>query len=232
LEPNIVETFHQTSALNRADLFEDSRLDPVQALQDAATAASGWVGSAWQPGSTVLVGINPGGGGDTYRRNSNDDELYGLLRGFRDATGERQRAEAFATLSNAWINIQRGHNIWRLIEPLLEALGKRTDEVAFLNILPFRTRQDAPAPIAVLKKAWEKATFPQIEALAPRRIIALGKKAHNVLVRLVPENGPELVLLKRTIGDSYLAPEAKAILEELRVSRDEFRGHQFRGHNT
>lgn len=125
---------------------------------------------------------------------------------------------ALAELSSAWIAIQRSHNIWRVISAILDATGEEADSAAFINILPFRTRMDAAAPAAVLQRAWARPTEPQIAALRPRRVIALGGKAWNVLRRHnVPAGEP--ILFKRGIGDSYIPEESKAVLADLRRDR-------------
>lgn len=209
----IVQAFHKTAKLRRKDIFPSDALVPVTALEDANTAAPGWVGTAWNQG-TLLIGINPGGGGDAYRRNPDDDRLYTLLRSFRDAQIHEQE-DAFARSSTAWINVQRSHNIWRIIDPILKATDESVDEVAFMNILPFRTRMDKAAPVAVLPAAWERSAKEQVKALAPRRIIALGKKAWDVLVRFDLPSGANLILFRRGIGDSYIPADSIAVLAEL-----------------
>ena len=210
----IVDAFHQTANLRRSDIFPDGKLTPLIASEDAATAAPGWVGRSWSNG-TLLVGINPGGGGDRYRRNPTDDQLYSLARTFRDATTELEKAEHFLALSAKWIDIQRTHSIWRIIDLIMKATQEQADEIAFLNILPFRTRMDALPSRAILQVAWDRAAQPQIWALRPKRIIALGKKAWNVMSRFALPPGTELILFKRGIGDSYIPDESKAVLMRL-----------------
>lgn len=216
----MIQAFHAVSKLRRDDLFDDTRLMPITATDDARTPACGWVGRQWHPGSDVLIGINPGGGGDNYRCNPTDDRLYGLLRAFRDSEGAA-RGPALASLSAAWIDIQRGHNIWRLISALLNATGRNVEQCAFLNILPFRTRMDQPAPLATIQRAIEKALRPQLAALRPGRVFTLGLKAHNALKRLGDIGGAELIALRRTIGDSYIAPATQATLQVLAEKRED-----------
>lgn len=214
MRPDIVSAFHRTSGLHREDIFESGELMPITAFEDANTPAPGWVGQSWSEG-TLLVGINPGGGGDNYRRNIADDELYLALREFREAGSPRDQSEALRRMSESWMRIQQGHNIWRIIRPILEATGEGVDEIAFMNILPFRTRMDKPAPAAAMRNAWNKAARPQIAALRPRRIIALGKKAWDILSRHQLPASSELILFKRGIGDSYIPVESQAVLREL-----------------
>lgn len=211
----VVATFHRTAQLRWHDLFENERLMPITALEDAHTPAPGWVGKQWSNG-TLLIGINPGGGGDGYRRNPADDTLYSLLRRFKDARSPSDQLGAFEEVSEAWIEIQRSHNIWRVISAILEATGEAVEACAFINILPFRTRMDAAAPAATLRAAWRDVARPQIEVLQPKRVVALGKKAWDVLCRMEMPTDAKLILFKRAIGDSYIPAESKIVLSELR----------------
>ena len=214
----IVAAFHGSSRLRRSDIFADDKLMPITAVEDASTAAPGWVGQTWI-GGTLLVGINPGGGGDNYRRNPSDDELYNCARAFREAKSEETQSKAFESLSTKWIQIQQTHSIWRIIEPILAATSESVDETAFMNILPFRTRMDALPPRAILRAAWEKAARPQISALKPKRVIALGKKAWVVITQFEMPTPADVILFKRGIGDSYIPVESLEVLTRLKANR-------------
>ncbi|KHL24113.1 hypothetical protein PK98_15635 [Croceibacterium mercuriale] len=214
----IVDAYHRTALLERGAIFPDTKLMPITRPEDAAIAAPGWVGKQWQPGGTLLMAINPGGGGDAYRVNPTDERLYGLFHAFKAAPAD-QREEALAALSEAWIGIQKTHNIFRLIRPILEALGAGSEGLAFLNVLPFRTRGDAPAGSTVLRQAWNVATSQQVAALQPGRIIALGRKAFDALSIVGATKKFDVVYLKRAIGDSYVTPEAQTAIAALRDSR-------------
>ena len=211
----VVNAFHTAVSAKREDIFVDDRLTPISAVQDGATPAPGWVGKSWKSGGTVLMAINPGGGGDNYRVNPTDARLYGLIRNFRDATSEEERAVGLRELSDAWIQIQASHNIRRIIDAIFTALGTNAHQTAFLNVLPFRTREDRPARKAELRRAWEGVTKHQVAALAPRRIIALGCKAYDALLAAGADEQCEIVLLKRAIGDSRVTAHAQGVLEKL-----------------
>jgi len=212
----IVNAFHAASRLKRSDIFTGDAATPITALDDANTPAPGWIGEGWRQG-TVLIGINPGGGGDAYRRNPTDDQLYTLLRAFRDAE-ECDRERAFSQLSSTWMAVQRTHSIWRVISAVLEATGESEREIGFMNVVPFRTRMDKLPSRAELMAAWQLAAKPQLDALQPKRIICLGKKAWDVLVRF-EEVKDKLVLIKRGIGDSYIPSESQATLREFARAR-------------
>lgn len=212
---DIMTAFHSTALLPRSSVFITEQLKPITARDDADTAAPGWVGSAWRSGGTLLVGINPGGGGDAYKGNPTDAGLYGLIRAFRDAL-PGDRADAFAAMSEAWIAIQATHNIRRVIDAVLDAVDEDASTAAFINVVPFRTRDDAAPRKADLDRAWAAASGPQVQALSPRRIVALGRKAYDALVQVGAERRYQIVLIKRSIGDSTITREAQEVLAELK----------------
>lgn len=213
----IADTFYATANLRRADVFTDDRLTPTSCVEDAHTAAPGWVGPDWAPGGTLLVGINPGGGGDEYRMNPHDAELYGLIRKLRNASGQAAISAALVHLSAAWISIQATHSIRRVISAILESIGQNERQAAFMNVLPFRTRENKPARKEELRRAWEIATGPQVAALRPRRIVALGCKAYDALIAAGADREHNVILLKRAIGDSVITEHAKGVLAQLRT---------------
>ena len=215
---DVIDAFNQAANTTRADLFDDNRLMPITATADANTAACGWVGENWERGGDLMIGINPGGGGDGYRRNPTDDKLYGLIRAFRDAAPD-QRDVTFSQMSSGWIDFQRSHSIWRLVGALFDATGQTTEHSAFVNVLPFRTRNDNPASIGTLLRSVDRVLMPQLDALAPKRIFALGLKTHKLLLRLGDLGGAEVIALPRTIGDSYIAPKTASILKLLKEGR-------------
>jgi hypothetical protein len=218
VNPNIVSAFHQTVSLGRSDVFEDDRLMPQCTVADANTAAPGWVGRDWAPGGTLLMAINPGGGGDRYRINPTDVRLYGLIRAFRSAEGLPSQAAALRALSDTWLQIQATHAISRVISAVLDATGGTLHSSAFLNILPFRTREDKPARRSELRNAWEKGTERQVRALAPSRIVALGCKAYDALLTAGAERDHQIILIKRAIGDKTIPPQALVMLGQLKAA--------------
>jgi hypothetical protein len=214
IEEAVIDAFQATTRVSRDAVFDDDRLMPVVAVEHARMAAPGWVGANWRAGGTVLMAINPGGGGDAYKRNPTDDQLYGCISTFREASPDL-RAQAFARMSETWIALQRTHNIRRVVDPLLAAVRSTHLEAAFLNVLPFRTRGDRPARSGELRRAWDLATSGQLAALAPKRVVALGRKAYDALIAVGAESAHEVVLIKRSIGDSTLSQQARDVIGRL-----------------
>ena len=118
-------------------------------------------------------------------------------------------------MCEAWTSIQATHNIRRVIDAVLDAVGDDAAASAFINVVPFRTRNDAPPRKADLTRAWAVASGPQVQALSPGWIVALGRKAYDALVQVGADRSHDIVLIKRSIGDSTITPEAREVLAGL-----------------
>ena len=218
MHPDIVSAFHRTARLQRDEVFEDDRLMPQRSIADAHISAPGWVGRHWQPGGTLLVAINPAGGGDNYRVNPTDARLYDLVRAFRLAEGFASQSATLRVLSDAWLQIQYTHSINRVMAAVLAATGGTFQSTAFLNVLPFRTRENKSARRSEVRNAWEKGTGNQVRALAPGRIVALGCKAHDALLAADAHREHKIVMIKRSIGDKSIPPHAQETLARMKAA--------------
>ncbi len=137
---------------------------------------AGFVGRRYRTGAgIVLLAINPGGGGDAYRSRTGEDEhFYPLLRAFKRATQEHA-LEAFERVNETFAEIVRCWNVWKIIEPTLEAAGKALDEVAYMNLVPYRTRANKMPPVAARIAAVKRFVEPTIDLLVPRQSSPWGR---------------------------------------------------------
>ncbi|MCG5517219.1 MULTISPECIES: hypothetical protein [unclassified Ectothiorhodospira] len=212
----ITRVFHDVAKLKRDDIFADQALTPITALDDARTPAPGWVGPSYHPGGIVFIGVNPGGGGDAYRRNPTDNLLYEKLRAFRDASPSSV-SSAFEEVNKAWMSIQKTHSIWRVINAALQAARVDVNTVSFINMLPFRTREDKLPDVSTMERAWQLAARKQIQALQPGAVVCLGYKATHALERFGRHDHlPRTFSLKRARGDTRITEEARQVLAEFR----------------
>jgi len=201
--------------LTRKDVFgEVEKQHPVSEPEDAAVPQIGFVGRDYRAGGTVLLGINPGGGGDTYVRTAADSILLPLIESLRGGKAPRETLDA---MFNQYAANMRTWNLWRIVLPVLEACEKSQTEIAYLNWCPFRTRRDNMPHVDAMRRSREVYLAPLIEELAPTRIIALGKKAGNWLAK-APLDEATRYVVPRTIGDSYLSPEALGALKNIKRS--------------
>jgi hypothetical protein len=199
--------------IDRAEVFfpADSQL-PVSEPQDAMIPQIGFIGNDYRTGGDILLGINPGGGGDAYRRTAKDSLVLPMIAALR--TEEASLEAAKATFGQYAANM-RTWNLWRIVEPVLDACGRSQSEVVYLNWCPFRTRGDAMPHAPAMRRCFETYLAPIIAKLAPGRVIALGKKVGNWAVKVPFGDVPRFVV-PRTIGDSYLSAEARETLTIIR----------------
>lgn len=215
----LVEAFHQAANISRATLYgcvADPQM-PVHLQEDARTPFLGFCGPSWKSGGTVLLAINPGGGGDAYQnRTPQDAELIPLIRQFMSSTPQ-DAGIVFHHMCDSYRRQVQSWNLWRILQPTLDACGDSIDEVCYLNIFPYRTVGDAKPAQGALRQAWSLIVHPLLTVLEPGLVVALGKKAGNVAAKL-HSPPPGLFVVPRTIGDSYVSPEAHAVLDQLRLS--------------
>ena len=200
--------------IDRVEVFgpTDNQL-PVSEPEDAAVPQIGFVGRDYRPGGDVLFGINPGGGGDSYKRTPEDLRLLPMIAALRN---QEASLDAINTVFDQYAENMRTWNLWRIVEPVLCACRRSQSEIAYLNWCPFRTRKDAMPHIRPMLRCRELYLAPLIANLAPGRIIALGKKVGGLLERKPFGDIPGFVV-PRTNGDTYLSTAARKALEEIRA---------------
>ena len=143
---DIAASLHRNAQVSRADIFgaSDSKYSPIRFQSDAETMFAGYVGSKYVAGGSVLFGVNPGGGGDSYEKHPDDDLLYNRLRAFRDATHD-DVAGKFEAINDVFPSIVVNWNLWRIFRPTLAALNVDLEQICYLNAVPFQaSRRRAP----------------------------------------------------------------------------------------
>ncbi|WP_143339792.1 hypothetical protein [Ectothiorhodospira magna] len=184
------------------------------------TMSPGYVGRDYQKGGWLLVGNYPAGGTSAYldQPEETDVHLYGCFNSLRDAKDDAGRFLKFTEMSEYWINIQKSHRIYKnVIRPLLQAGGKADHDIAFINLFPFRCKDNRAPSMAMRRNAWKMVVQQQIDILSPSAIIALGKAAGHVLSDFY-SGSASLHTLPRSNGDFYLTEGAKNEINELTKS--------------
>jgi hypothetical protein len=217
--PGLARHFHTIANISRERIFgvADDGCRPVNLPDDAKTMFAGYVGKMFRPQSgLLLLAINPGGGGDAYVRRTPEDEVfYPLLAAFKAATPSAIM-ESFERVNAAFVPIVKGWNLWRILGPTLDAAGRTLDEVAYMNVVPYRTRGDKLPPVAARRAAWGLVVEPTLAVLKPRAIVTLGKKADSVVSELSTA-GVQKFCVPRTIGDSYVSADAESEFARMRT---------------
>ena len=167
----------------------------------------------------MLVGGNPGGGGDAYRSRTHEDSvLYPLLTALKFASAD-EVLPAFEAVNEAFPPLVARWNLWRILSPTLDAAAVRLDDVGYINMVPYRTRGDRPPPVGVVENAWRLVTSELLSTLNPGTLICLGRKAGKMLDRC-HDGRARVWCVPRTIGDSYISTDAEAVLASIRASHD------------
>lgn len=212
-----VTAFHRATQVTRAELYgtpNDTQL-PLNLQTDAGIPFLGFCGPQYAKGGVVLLAINPGGGGDAYAsRTRQDSELIPLIENFVSATPTEATAE-FERMCASYSTQVQTWNLWRILQPTMEACCANIDQVCYLNLFPYRTRKDARPSSRALSAAWLKVVAPLLLALQPSLLVALGKKAGGVAERY-HQRPPPLFVVPRTIGDTYVSTDAERVLSAIR----------------
>lgn len=215
---SVARRFIKNMNVAREAIFGVDDPMPLANQDDAMVMFPGALGSAYKPGKPVLIGINPGGGGDTYVPTPMDHELYPILRRLKlgSICEETEVVQAIKDMSEIYFRAQATWNIHRIFKPVIEAAGVEESEVAFLNAVPYRTRDNKAPRVAAKRNAWTLVTEPLLDVLQPGCIIALGKQAGDCLERFY-EGPARCFVVPRTIGDSYISDKAHRVLELIKA---------------
>jgi hypothetical protein len=160
----------------------------------------GYVGSRYRAGGLLFVSMNPGAGSQGGR-NPDDLRQYSALQTLRDADGASICAafdEAMAVLAD----IMPRWKIYRnFVEPLLGGSGMDFSEVAYINLLKWRTSSsDGLSPLYQL--SWKDHTGAQFDLLAPRRVVAIGSDAGRWFELNQPRRSEYFDFIPRVIGNN------------------------------
>lgn len=172
--------------LTRSEIFGASdSLMPVSEVQDASTAAPGMIGTRYSKGNLVLLSINPAGGKDDSTSSISDREMYAGYRAL-GSSSDADLNQAFATF-NAYVARQMPS--WRVYKQhtnrILEALDLELDEIAYLYVVPFRTRADdgARIPVNVVDRAYDAGLDHMLALLSPKVLVAIDRHSERCAIR-------------------------------------------------
>jgi hypothetical protein len=212
--------FHRASQVTRSTLYgtdSDHQL-PLYLPSDARVPFLGFCGTGYRSGGTVLLAINPGGGGDKYMaRTPQDNEIVPRINAFVTAK-PAVLSETFQDMCESYSTQVQSWNLWRILLPTLKACNTELEDICYLNLFPYRTARDARPSLRALNTAWISIVKPLLQSLQPTVLVALGKKAGKI-AESVHSAPPELFVVPRTIGDSYLCDEAKQVLSTIQQCR-------------
>ena len=142
----IAAAFSLAAKVARSDVFgeDNDRWLPKNHQDDARLPFLGYVGADFRPGGIVLMAINPGGGRDKYKKTKEDERLCPALERLRDSSSQTAAIAAEDVFKN-YIEVLPTWNLWRSVNPVLNATSTDINSIAFLNAVPFRTKGDDTA---------------------------------------------------------------------------------------
>ncbi len=181
--------------------------------KDDWIAQPGYVGAKYKPGGLLFVGMNPGG--TTIGEISEEDRQQLLLLTRLKESSQRSRLAAFEELNRDLSKSMKKWAIFQAVKRILDALDMNFSEVAYLNLLKWRTK-DERISSKLLRQSWYGHTAQQIGLLQPAGMISLGITTARQLDRFRTFN----LAVERTIGDKYWSPQTeKSVRQACRYLR-------------
>ena len=174
-------TAKRVAELGRAAFFPTPDADlPVgrspELQEDDRTPQFGFVGATFSDKRILLLGINPGNGPN--ERTLGDARMMPALVQFAKEPIE----ENFARASDAYMAECRGWPMWKRHCSEVMGAGKLSfEDVAYANCLPWRTASQSRFDDGVAGRASQLFVNPLLEELNPTLIIAMGKRAAEIL---------------------------------------------------
>jgi hypothetical protein len=172
----------------RTAFFGDAAADlPVgrsrQLQLDDLTPQFGFVGQRYTEARVLLLGINPGNGPSDDLRTSGDELMMPAMHEF----AARPTPENYSRASAAYMRECVKWPIWkRHCAEVLGAGGLTFKQVAYTNCLPFRTESQSGFDLSVARNTAALYVRPLLDELAPAAVIALGKRAAEILALAGP----------------------------------------------
>ena len=181
----IAELWRHSARLTRADIFgPDDPLRPVYENRgnldwQVDVAAVGMVGTGYRPGGLAILSINPAGGSPTSRTDFLSDRMYEGFKHLRNAAKGRHALAAFEESNKAFItSMQSWGSMTRYLEQIRKAMNWDYEDIAYLYVVPFRTRGDNGSQMertirgrSHIEKGYEKHLKGQLDLLSPGLIV-------------------------------------------------------------
>jgi len=182
----------------------------------------GFIGCDYRPGGVLLLGQNPGSDPKGKGMSPSDQLQYRLLSALRDASDNAEALAAFKNLMSALgVKVMPHWAIARnVVQPLLNDLGVNLNQVAYTNMVKFRTN-DSGFANTLYEKSWE-LTSEQIDLLSPSIIVALGVATHRGFMKRY-RGRAKVYKITRGIGDTFLPAAGKSDIAAIcAAERDRF----------
>lgn len=190
----IAEVWRRDARLTRGDIFgPDDPLRPVYENRgnldwQIDVAAAGMVGTGYRPGGLAILSINPAGGSSTSRTDFLSDRMYEGFKHLRIAAKGRHALAAFEESNKAFItSMQSWGSMTRYLEQIRKAMSWDYEDIAYLYVVPFRTRGDNGSQMERtirgrnhIEKGYENHLKGQLDLLSPGLLVAMDKPSNSI----------------------------------------------------
>lgn len=203
-------TIAQTRAFrNRANLMRSQlgvdtpKLLPTSAISHRHIAVPGFVGENYRPPDMCLVSVNPAGGKDAYQSSRGDDQIYCAADALAKAD-DVQMEGALTAAAAAFVDAMPSWGSqWRHVKDILNAINRSLDEIAYVYLVPFRTRGDSGYTIAapVLNASFASGFVELMTAVAPCLVIAMDRPSEAAARKWTQTGGGDVVYYPRKLDD-------------------------------
>jgi hypothetical protein len=173
----------------------------------------GFVGPRYRQDGILLIAQNPGKGGN--KESEADAVQFEILHRLRAAPDTESTVavsrELMAALASSVVM-----RTWRIVKNvalvLLKDLDLKLDDVAYINLVKFRTSDSDFGP-DLYQNSWPQ-TLRQIELLKPKEIVVLGYGAHEQFQRLY-EGNARVHRIHRMRNDVGLSPQGRRDIDRI-----------------
>ncbi len=222
----VAEIWQQCANLTRKDIFGDG--DDLRPKYECSAvdwevdvAAVGMVGKNYSPRGLVILSVNPAGGKCEYRPKPDAKRMYKRLKRLRDS---RNTLDDFEKVNRAFI---KDFGNWRITNHyyrgILKATKKSIKDIAFVHVVPFRTRGDNGSKMSTryLNCGYDKNLSRQLDVLSPKHIIAMDRPSQKAALRFKEESRSKVRVIYYNRGYDAGAARKKALkrLKRMFVSR-------------
>ncbi|MEZ4563644.1 MAG: hypothetical protein R2853_13005 [Thermomicrobiales bacterium] len=189
---SLANLWRDAAQITRQDIFgSEDKLLPVYpasahelALQ-AQLPAVGMVGPDYS-GSLVILSVNGAGGKFDHRSHPSSDRMYDRIGALKASTHGPTALEAFEALNNS---IRASMPDWSIYQrhtsKILQAARHELADIAYLYVVPFRTKNDEGYKILrrYREAAYSSHLIHQLQALEPKTIIAIDRSSEQAALQ-------------------------------------------------
>ena len=163
----------------------------------------------------LLLAETPGG----PNKNQHDDPVYQAIQGFLKAKTTRDILTAFEAVNALQKAELQDWPMWKcgLGPAVLEAGEWKLEDVAIMNVVPFRTTdRKRDLKVFTMDTGWSFLVKPALETLRPPHVFALGAEFVGPAACRNGIGESKLWVLRRNIGDKSMNLDARKVLAEAR----------------